>query len=178
MQGQPSQNTCFHVTLTLTEFFFRLWSLRSMGSRHLQHSLRTWVTKLDKRTIHISAGLQNLAAEASTSKDARKQFPVISVQSEIEPDQFRNNKNAFKVYSEKFRQILEFSNAGGGEKAIARHVKQHRKLLPMDRIKLLLDSEEDFLELSTIAGYKMEYGDIPKAGVLTGGLTFQQNAKS
>ena len=139
-----------------------------MGSRHIQNSLRTLVTKLDRRTLHISSALQNVAVAASTSKDARKPFPVVSVQSEIDPEQSKKNKNAFKLYSEKFRQILELSNAGGGEKAIARHVKQHRKLLPMDRIKLLLDNEEDFLELSTIAGYKMEYGDVPKAGVLTG----------
>ena len=139
-----------------------------MGSRHIQNSLRNLVTKLDRRTLHISSALQNVAPAASTSKDARKPFPVVSVQSEIDPEQLKKNKNAFKLYSEKFRQILELSNAGGGEKAIARHVKQHRKLLPMDRIKLLLDNEEDFLELSTIAGYKMEYGDVPKAGVLTG----------
>lgn len=139
-----------------------------MGSRHIHNSLKILVTKFDKRTLHISSALQNVAAKSSITKDTRKPFPVLSVQSEIDPKQFEKNKNAFKFYSDKFRQILELSNAGGGEKAIARHVKQHRKLLPMDRIKLLLDNEEDFLELSTIAGYKMEYGDVPKAGILTG----------
>lgn len=88
--------------------------------------------------------------------------------SKLQPEEFMRNKIAFKQYSEKFKKILKLSSAGGGEKAVTRHVKQHQKLLPMDRIKLLLDNEEDFLELSTTAGYKMEYGDVPKAGVLTG----------
>ena len=139
-----------------------------MGSRHIQNSLRCLVTKLDRRTLYISCAVQNVAAKATSSKDARKPFPVINFVSEPGPEQLKTNKNAYKMYSEKFRQIQELSSAGGGEKAIARHVKQHRKLLPMDRIKLLLDNEEGFLELSTIAGYKMEYGDVPKAGVLTG----------
>ena len=121
--------------------------------------------KKDKQ-FHVAAGLFN--AVNQVPKDRSKPFPVLNLQSEINSETAKQNKNAFKIYSKNFKQILQLSSAGGGEKAIARHVKQHRKLLPTDRIKLLLDSEEDFLELSTIAGYKMEYGDVPKAGVLTG----------
>jgi len=57
---------------------------------------------------------------------------------------------------------------GGGEKAILRHTKQHKKLLPTERISLLLDRPDEFLELSPIAGHAMEYGDVPKASVITG----------
>ncbi|TAK76580.1 MAG: methylcrotonoyl-CoA carboxylase, partial [Gammaproteobacteria bacterium] len=56
---------------------------------------------------------------------------------------------------------------GGGEKARERH-RQHGKLLPRDRIELLLDPGSDFLELSPLAGYEMYEDDIPAAGIITG----------
>ena len=119
--------------------------------------------KTDKQ-FHVSAGLLNVI---QGSQKRSKPFPVLDLQ-EISPETIQDNKNAYRTYTQKFEEILKISNAGGGEKAIARHVKQHRKLLPRDRINLLLDNEKEFLELSTIAGYKMEYGDVPKASVLTG----------
>lgn len=48
-----------------------------------------------------------------------------------------------------------------------RHLKQG-KLLVRDRIERLLDSMDDFLELSPVAGMGMKYGDIPAAGVVAG----------
>lgn len=56
----------------------------------------------------------------------------------------------------------------GGEKGIALHVKKNRKILPRDKLKLLLDTDSDFLELSLLAGLGMEYGDVPAAGAITG----------
>ena len=120
--------------------------------------------KTDKQ-LHVSAGLLNVI---QGSQKRSKPFPVLDLQEEISPETIQDNKNAYQTYTQKFEEILKISNAGGGEKAIARHVKQHRKLLPRDRINLLLDNEKEFLELSTIAGYKMEYDDVPKASVLTG----------
>ena len=42
--------------------------------------------------------------------------------------------------------------AGGGSKGIERHVKRNKKMLVRDRIKLLLDSNSEVLELSPLAG--------------------------
>jgi 3-methylcrotonyl-CoA carboxylase beta subunit len=47
---------------------------------------------------------------------------------------------------------------GGGEKAVARHRSQ-KKLLPRERIALLLDPGSPFLELSPMAGLNL-YGTI------------------
>ena len=137
-----------------------------MASRHSKLLLQQLRAKID-RNFQTAASLLVIANQVP-SRDRLKPFPVANIQSELNSDTFRENKHAFQLNSEKFKQILQLSNAGGGEKAIARHVKQHRKLLPMDRIRLLLDSEGDFLELSTIAGFQMAYGDVPKAGVVTG----------
>lgn len=137
-----------------------------MASRHSKLLLQQLRVKID-RNFQTAASLL-VVSNRVPSRDRLKPFPVVNIQSELNSDTFRENKHAFQLNSEKFKQILQLSNAGGGEKAIARHVKQHRKLLPMDRIRLLLDSEGDFLELSTIAGFQMAYGDVPKAGVVTG----------
>lgn len=47
-------------------------------------------------------------------------------------------------------------HAGGGDAAVTRH-RSRNKLLPRERIDLLLDEGSPFLELSPLAGYGM-YG--------------------
>ena len=58
---------------------------------------------------------------------------------------------------------------GGGEKAIAKHHKKG-KLTARERINLLLDDKEEFLEIGALAadGMYEEYGGCPSAGVVTG----------
>lgn len=62
---------------------------------------------------------------------------------------------------------------GGGKKGVERHLKQG-KLLARDRISRLLDTTEDFLELSSVAGMGMKYGDVPSAGVIAGNCNQRQ----
>src|SRR5881409_2369988 len=57
--------------------------------------------------------------------------------------------------------------AGGGEKAVARHVERG-KLLPRDRVARLLDRGSPFLELSTLAAHGMYDDQAPGAGIITG----------
>src|SRR5881409_2382598 len=57
--------------------------------------------------------------------------------------------------------------AGGGEKAVARHVERG-KLLPRDRVARLLDRGSPFLELSTLAAHGMYDDEAPGAGIITG----------
>lgn len=51
---------------------------------------------------------------------------------------------------------------------MARHTERNRKLLVRDRLRLLLDDDDDFLELSPFAGLGLPYGDVPAASCLTG----------
>lgn len=69
--------------------------------------------------------------------------------------------------SVRYIELTDKAMKGGGEKAIARHTQRNGKLLVRDRLRLLLD-DEDFLELSLLAGLGLPYGDIPAAGCLTG----------
>ncbi|XP_029002981.1 methylcrotonoyl-coenzyme A carboxylase 2 [Betta splendens] len=68
---------------------------------------------------------------------------------------------------EKFVELSERARKGGGEAAVARHTLRNQKLLVRDRLRLLLD-DDDFVELSPLAGLGLPYGDVPSAAVLTG----------
>jgi 3-methylcrotonyl-CoA carboxylase beta subunit len=57
--------------------------------------------------------------------------------------------------------------AGGGEEARAKHLARG-KLLPRDRVTLLLDPGTPFLELSPLAAYGMYKDEAPCAGIITG----------
>lgn len=83
---------------------------------------------------------------------------------------YQNNVAKSQQLIAEYEAVRKASLAGGGPRAIERHVKFHRKLLARERIKLLLDDDEEdsFLELSQVAGMGMEYGNVPQAGMLAG----------
>ncbi|MCL4254726.1 MAG: methylcrotonoyl-CoA carboxylase [Anaerolineae bacterium] len=56
---------------------------------------------------------------------------------------------------------------GGSERARQRHIERG-KLLPRERVELLLDPNTPFLELSTLAAHGMYNDEAPGAGVITG----------
>ena len=65
------------------------------------------------------------------------------------------------------RRKLEEVATGGGAQARERHVGRG-KLLPRDRIELLLDAGTPFLELSPLAADGLYGGEAPAAGLITG----------
>ena len=83
---------------------------------------------------------------------------------------YQNNLAKSRQLIAQYEAIRQVSLAGGGPRSIERHVKFHRKLLARDRLKLVLDEDTSFLELSQIAGMGMEYGNVPQAGMLAGNL--------
>ncbi|MHB1946600.1 MAG: carboxyl transferase domain-containing protein [Gammaproteobacteria bacterium] len=90
-------------------------------------------------------------------------------QTQIDPssDAFKRNAQVMEVYVHDLKQKLEKIYRGGNETARARH-SEHGKLLPRERIRLLLDPDSDFLELSQFAAYEMYDDEIPAAGIITG----------
>ena len=64
------------------------------------------------------------------------------------------------------RQVAKAA-AGGGDAARARHVARG-KLLPRERVQMLLDPGTPFLELAPLAAHAMYNGDAPCAGVIVG----------
>jgi 3-methylcrotonyl-CoA carboxylase beta subunit len=71
-----------------------------------------------------------------------------------------------KLVSE-LQEKLAHVRAGGGEKAVAKHVERG-KLLPRERVDRLLDPGSPFLELGALAAWELYDGAAPAAGLITG----------
>lgn len=93
----------------------------------------------------------------------------MTFQSQIKPTDpvFQQNAHVMEEFTADFKKRLSKLQGGGGEKARERH-RSHGKLLPRDRIDLLIDPGTDFLELSAFAGYELYEDAIPAAGIITG----------
>lgn len=90
-------------------------------------------------------------------------------QTQINSDEkaFQQNAETMSAMAKDLKKLLQKLQQGGGEKAIERH-RQHGKLLPRDRIELLLDPGSQFLELSPLAGFELYEDDLPGGGIITG----------
>ncbi len=93
----------------------------------------------------------------------------MTIQTQIDPTNavFKRNAEVMQQQVQDLKQKLAQMYQGGNETARERH-RQHGKLLPRDRIQLLLDSGSDFLELSALAGFELYDDDIPAGGIITG----------
>ena len=80
---------------------------------------------------------------------------------------FHHNAEVMLTAATDLKNLIQKIQKGGGEKALERH-REHGKLLPRDRIELLLDPGSDFLELSALAGYELYEDNIPAGGIITG----------
>ncbi|KAF7393418.1 hypothetical protein HZH68_010237 [Vespula germanica] len=94
--------------------------------------------------------------------------PVIGTPQDTKSSTFQENYLQMKILVDELKSIVEKIVEGGGRKAIDRHLSKG-KLLPRDRINILLDKGSPFLEFSQLAGYQM-YGkeEIPAGGIITG----------
>jgi 3-methylcrotonyl-CoA carboxylase beta subunit len=91
------------------------------------------------------------------------------IRSRIDPrgEEFAANREAMGALVADLRERVARIRAGGGETAQRRHTARG-KLLPRDRIRVLLDVGSPFLELSQLAAYGMYDADIPAGGIITG----------
>jgi hypothetical protein len=81
---------------------------------------------------------------------------------------FKANRAAMDDLIARLDEDIAHVLAAGGPKAVQRH-HQRGKLLPRERIKLLLDPGSPFLELSQLAGKGLyEDEDVPGGGIVTG----------
>ncbi|HEY1043402.1 MAG TPA: carboxyl transferase domain-containing protein, partial [Telluria sp.] len=91
------------------------------------------------------------------------------IESKLNPrgDDFKANAAAMQALVDDLRARVAKVAEGGGEAACAKHVARG-KLLPRDRVQMLLDPGTPFLELSQLAAYEMYDGAAPSAGIITG----------
>ena len=80
---------------------------------------------------------------------------------------FQANVDAMRALVDDLCAQIEKSAAGGGKQARAKHVARG-KLLPRDRVQLLLDPGTPFLEVAPLAAHEMYRGDAPGAVLICG----------
>jgi 3-methylcrotonyl-CoA carboxylase beta subunit len=97
---------------------------------------------------------------------------ILDTQLNARSADFQANAAAMRAVVDDLKAQIGKATLGGGEAARAKHVKRG-KLLPRDRVQMLLDPGTPFLELSPLAAMNM-YPDrdgsdsAPCAGVITG----------
>ncbi len=93
----------------------------------------------------------------------------MTLRSEINPASadFKANAENMRALVADLRQRLSDVAEGGGHASRERHIKRG-KLLPRDRIDLLIDPGTAFLELSPLAAFRLYGGYVHSASVITG----------
>src|SRR5216117_687014 len=92
-------------------------------------------------------------------------MPVLLTRVEPRSEAYRVNHAAMLEQVRALEEQLALARAGGGEKYVRRH-RERKKLLPRERIELLLDRDAPFLELSPLAAWGTEF--TVGASVVTG----------
>jgi 3-methylcrotonyl-CoA carboxylase beta subunit len=82
-------------------------------------------------------------------------------------EEFRTNEQAMAGLVADLQARLATVVAGGGDSARTRHLARG-KLLPRDRVELLLDPGTPFLEFSPLAALGLYGDEAPGAGIITG----------
>jgi 3-methylcrotonyl-CoA carboxylase beta subunit len=83
--------------------------------------------------------------------------------------EFAANTAAYAELTATLRDRLQWAIDGGDGRArsIERHLARG-KILPRDRIDMVIDDGTSFLELSTLAGWGQYENEVPGAGIVTG----------
>ena len=93
-------------------------------------------------------------------------YPVLPSQVDRRSDDYQRNLAAGQAAVAKLEAALREATVGGGEKYTSRH-KAAGKLLPRERVELLLDRDAHFLELCPLAGKDVP-GHVAGASVIGG----------
>src|SRR5215469_11383130 len=94
-------------------------------------------------------------------------MPILDTKLNPRSEDYRKNAAAMQEAVADLRARVAELSLGGGEEARRKHLSRG-KLLPRDRVQLLLDPGTPFLELSQLAAYGMYDNAAPGAGLITG----------
>src|SRR6187200_2075127 len=94
-------------------------------------------------------------------------MPLLESKVDRKSAEFAANESAMRALVAELKARQAKSALGGGDAARAKHVARG-KLLPRDRVEMLLDPGTPFLELAPLAAHGMYNGDAPCSGVIAG----------
>src|SRR5512134_449968 len=92
---------------------------------------------------------------------------ILSSQINPRSEEFRASSDAMRAMVSDLKDKISKLAEGGGAEARAKHAARG-KLLPRDRVQMLLDPGTPFLELSQLAAFGMYDDAAPSAGIITG----------
>ena len=94
-------------------------------------------------------------------------MPAIVSKLSPRSEEFRANVTAMSALVADLNQRLSEIAQGGGEAARAKHAARG-KLLPRERVEMLLDPDTPFLEIGSLAAFDMYGNAAPGAGLIAG----------
>lgn len=92
---------------------------------------------------------------------------VIESSIDVNSPEFLENKKYHLALKEELIEKLKTIKQGGGADQVKRH-HDRKKFLPRERIEKILDEGSPFIELSSLAAYKVYEDEVPAAGMVTG----------
>jgi 3-methylcrotonyl-CoA carboxylase beta subunit len=92
---------------------------------------------------------------------------ILSSHLSTSDDEFRLNREAYEAIVAQLQARRRLALAGGPLKAREKHLARN-KILPRDRVEVLLDPGSPFLEFGMLAGEGLYEGVPPGAGIITG----------
>ena len=92
---------------------------------------------------------------------------MIPTRVDRDSEAFHTNASYMRGLVDELNDRLALAAQGGGDDARRKHTSRN-KLLPRDRIEMLLDPGSRFLEFSALAAGEMYDGGAPGAGIITG----------
>jgi len=94
-------------------------------------------------------------------------MPLIKTKVDRNSEDFAANLAANRALASDLQALSEQVMQGGSERSRERHL-QRGKLLPRDRVRVLLDDESPFLEIGQLAALDVYGDDVPAAGIICG----------
>ena len=94
-------------------------------------------------------------------------MPTLATKLNARSEEFRANAAAMRALVEDLNAKLAQIALGGGEGPRAKHLARG-KLLPRERVEMLLDPDTPFLEIAPLAALGLYDGDAPGAGLIAG----------
>ena len=94
-------------------------------------------------------------------------MPVIKTRIDRSSTDFDKNREASVSLAKDLRALDEKIMRGGSHRAREKHLARG-KLLPRDRVKVLLDPDSPFLEIGRLAAHELYEDNVPAAGIIAG----------